>query len=388
MIRIVLFLIVSVSFNISAQDLFRAGGLKEKKYLEVVDFEVVKSKIILPVQINGKTYNFLFDTGAPNIISERLYQELNTEIIQKVPIADANKRIDTMTVVGFPQVKLGNLTFENSTALLSDLHNHQLLQCYNIDGFIGSNLFKNTTIKVSLQEQKLYITDNVKKIKPLTKGIKLQLLGSQAAPYIKVNIHGENNQKATEIVLIDTGMDGLYDISNRAFKVFESENLFTRKVSALGSGSIGIFGSAEVETRHQITFAEFTIDKALFKNLSANTTDDNNSRIGLDLLKYGDIIIDFKKEKFYFETTSEIQLKAPQKISYTLENERFIVDFVWDETLKDKIQHGDQVIRIDHLDIKNMEVCELISIKEYTKNKTSYELEILNNYNELVIIQL
>lgn len=388
MIRILLFLVLSVSFKISAQDFFRAGELKEKKYLEIVDFEIVKGKIIVPVVIKGETYRFLLDTGAPNIISERLYKKSGSELLTQTPIKDANNNIDTMKVVRLSELNLGNLTFENSTSLVSDLENHDLLKCFEIDGFIGSNLFKNTVVKISLKEKKLYITDNVKNLKPLTKGIKLQLVGGQASPYIKANIKGENNKKATEAVLIDTGMDGLYDISDRVFKIFDAENIFSNRRSALGSGSIGIFGKAEIETRHQITIAEFGIDKSVFKNLSATTTDDNNSRIGLNLLKYGDITIDFKKQKFYFENTSEIQLKAPEKISYILEDSKLIIDFVWDETLKDKIQHGNQVIRIDNLDIKNMEICELLTIKEYTRNKISYELEVLNNENEIVIITL
>jgi len=388
MIRILLFLVLSVSFKISAQDFFRAGELKEKKYLEIVDFEIVKGKIIVPVVIKGETYRFLLDTGAPNIISERLYKKSGSELLTQTPIKDANNNIDTMKVVRLSELNLGNLTFENSTSLVSDLENHDLLKCYEIDGFIGSNLFKNTVVKISLKEKKLYITDNVKNLKPLTKGIKLQLVGGQASPYIKANIKGENNKKATEAVLIDTGMDGLYDISDRVFKIFDAENIFSNRRSALGSGSIGIFGKAEIETRHQITIAEFGIDKSVFKDLSATTTDDNNSRIGLNLLKYGDITIDFKKQKFYFENTSEIQLKAPEKISYILEDSKLIIDFVWDETLKDKIQHGNQVIRIDNLDIKNMEICELLTIKEYTRNKISYELEVLNNENEIVIITL
>lgn len=388
MIRILLFLVLSVSFKISAQDFFRAGELKEKKYLEIVDFEIVKGKIIVPVVIKGETYRFLLDTGAPNIISERLYKKSGSELLTQTPIKDANNNIDTMKVVRLSELNLGNLTFENSTSLVSDLENHDLLKCFEIDGFIGSNLFKNTVVKISLKEKKLYITDNVKNLKPLTKGIKLQLVGGQASPYIKANIKGENNKKATEAVLIDTGMDGLYDISDRVFKIFDAENIFSNRRSALGSGSIGIFGKAEIETRHQITIAEFGIDKSVFKDLSATTTDDNNSRIGLNLLKYGDITIDFKKQKFYFENTSEIQLKAPEKISYILEDLKLIIDFVWDETLKDKIQHGNQVIRIDNLDIKNMEICELLTIKEYTRNKISYELEVLNNENEIVIITL
>lgn len=385
--RIVL-LFLCISSAVFSQNLFREGEIAEKKYLEIIDFEIVKGKIIVPVVIKGETYRFLLDTGAPNIISERLFEELNTEIIQKTLISDANKRVDTMTVVGLPKLELGRLSFENTTALVSDLHGHQLLQCHNIDGFIGSNLFKNTVIKISLQEKKLYITDKVKNLQPKTKGIKLQLIGGQAAPYVKIIMEGNNKEKATEVVLVDTGMEGLYDISNRAFGIFKNVAVFSNEIQGEGTGGIGIFGSAEKEVQHQITIPKFGIGKAVFLGLSAHTMNDNNSRVGLDLLKYGDIILDFKKKKFYFENTSEIQLNPSQKISYTYREQNFIVDFVWDEQLKGQIQHGDKVTRIDNLNVKDMDICEMLTLKEYVKSKNTYEIEVLNSNNELITIKL
>ncbi|MFA7444811.1 MAG: retropepsin-like aspartic protease [Flavobacteriaceae bacterium] len=382
---IILFFIFS--YSIFSQELFRGGEIKEKNYLEIIDFELVNNKIIVPAQINGKTYNFLLDTGAPNAISERLFEELKTEIITKIPIKDANERIDTMRVTSLPNLGLGNFTFENSVALVTDMHNHEFLQCFDIDGFIGSNLFVNTVVKISLTEKKLYITDAVKKLKPSSKGIKLQLIGHQFSPYVKVNIKGKNNQKGTEAVLIDTGMDGLYDISNRAFNIFKEGNFFSKILPSEGTGGIGMFGSAEKGVQYQITIPEFSIGKAVFIEISSYTMNDRNSRIGLDLLQYGDIILDFKKEKFYFENTSEIQLKQPSKVDYTLKDGSLVIDFVWDEQLKNQIQHGDKVLRIDNLNVKDMELCELLGLKQYIKSKNTYEIEVLNNDNQLVTIQ-
>ena len=54
------------------------GSIKQKKYLQKIPYEIMgEHLIIVPVTINGKTYNFLFDTGAPLTISDRLYKELN-----------------------------------------------------------------------------------------------------------------------------------------------------------------------------------------------------------------------------------------------------------------------------------------------------------------------
>jgi predicted aspartyl protease len=383
---VILFFIFS--YSIFSQELFRGGKIKEKDYLEIIDFELVNNKIIVPALINGKTYNFLLDTGAPNVISERLFEELKTEIITKIPIKDANKQKDTMRVTSLPNLGLGNLTYENSVALITDMHNHEFLQCFNIDGFIGSNLFVNTVVKISLTEKKLYITNAVKKLKPSSKGIKLKLIGRQFSPYITVHIKGNNNKKVTEDVLIDTGMEGLYDISNRAFNVFSEANIFSKIMPSEGTGGVGMFGSAEKGVQYQITIPKFAVGKAVFNEISSYTMNDTDSRIGLDLLKYGDIIIDFKKEKFYFENTSEIQLKEPSKVNYTWKDGSFIIDFVWDEQLKNQIQHGDKVLRIDHLNVKDMELCELLGLKQYTKSKNTYEIEVLNNKGESIIIKI
>src|SRR5690606_9912162 len=126
-------------------------------------------------------------------------------------------------------------------------------------GFIGSNLFVNTVVKISLTEKKLYITNAVKKLKPSSKGIKLKLIGRQFSPYITVHIKGNNNKKVTEDVLIDTGMEGLYDISNRAFNVFSEANIFSKIMPSEGTGGVGMFGSAEKGVQYQITIPKFAV---------------------------------------------------------------------------------------------------------------------------------
>src|SRR5690554_1593484 len=171
---IILFFIFTHS--VVSQDLFKAGEINEKKYFEEIDFELVENKIIVPVVIEGKTYRFLLDTGAPNIISEKLHKKLNSEVLLETLISDANNNIDTMKVVSLHKLTIGKLTFENTTSLVFDLDNHPIMSCFDIDGFIGSNLFKNTAIKVSLKDKKLSITDNTKNFNPTTRGIKLTLV--------------------------------------------------------------------------------------------------------------------------------------------------------------------------------------------------------------------
>ena len=59
----ILFLFVS-SFLFSQKLAFDQGKINQKNYYEVISFELVNDKIILPVVINNKTFKFLLDTGA------------------------------------------------------------------------------------------------------------------------------------------------------------------------------------------------------------------------------------------------------------------------------------------------------------------------------------
>jgi hypothetical protein len=65
------------------------GKASTKNYLSVVKFEKLRDKLIVPVTIEGRQYRFLFDTGAPNIISQELDSILNLKQIGSIPTSDA-----------------------------------------------------------------------------------------------------------------------------------------------------------------------------------------------------------------------------------------------------------------------------------------------------------
>ena len=61
----------------------------------------------------------------------------------------------------------------------------------------------------------------------------MKLVGNQKSPYIELKFEGKNNDKASDMVLMDTGMDGLYDMSKRAYTIFEKNNIFKIKEDSL-----------------------------------------------------------------------------------------------------------------------------------------------------------
>lgn len=377
----VLIFVVFISQFVFSQNVdFDKGSIVQKKYYELIQFESVYEKIIIPVSINGKTYRFLLDTGAPNLISNEVMQVLNSDSSKKIVVNDANNLNQSMQSLVIPRIEIGKLIFENQVALAFDIKNHNILSCLNIDGFIGSNLLRNSILKIDKNNQSIIITDQIELLNTLVMPSKIKLFGTQKAPYIEFEFIGKNKEKASDMVLFDTGMDGLYDMSNRAFSAFENQNIFEIKGKSEGLSGIGLFGLGKPSLQKLVLVENAILNNKSIKNLYISTTDDSNSRIGLEFLNYGNVILDFKKKNFYFEAIDSIVLsKDVPKFSPTILENKFIIGLVWDENLSEQIKFGDEIISVDNLKISEMKVCEILKLSKHLKTKNLYTIEIKNN---------
>ena len=373
--------------NLFSQD-FDNGRIVQNGYYEEITFELVQDKIIIPVTINGKSYKFLLDTGAPNLVSKHILNELNITASNSAKIQDANNQSSTMETVLIPSITLGSIERKDNLVLITDLENHFILKCYKFDGFIGSNFFKNSILKIDMENNKIIITDDIKKLEKSTKPKKMKLVGSQNTPYIKISFDNDK-KKATEELLIDTGMDGFYEMSNRAYGIFSKENIFEELSRSSGSGTIGLFGSTPMKEQVLLKTKGIKINGTTFENLIFNTTDDNNSRLGFDLLKYGSIILDFKNENFYFESDKKITFnERPPVFTPTIVNNKFAIGFVWDKNLLEQLHYGDEIIRIANYRFSEMDFCDILHIKKELDNLTSYEMEVKSKDNQIITLKI
>lgn len=365
-----------------------AGKISQKEFLEEVSFEFEHGKIVIPVSLAGQTYRFLLDTGAPNIISKRLANILNPASKRDVNVVDANNKTQNMEMVPLPEMRLGSLHFEKGVAIVVDLDNHPVLKCYRLDGFVGSNFFKNAVLQIDYTGKKLRISHTVKSFLPKTKGFSLQLIGQQLAPYIVLEHQSEGCNEGSEFALLDTGMDGFYDLSNRVYADFKKGEVVKTLGESTGVVSLGLFEKLEPSPHRLVQIQKMKINGTTFTNIISETTDDDNSRIGLDVFKLGKVTLDFHKKKWYFEapTQNDLTQKTPQ-FTPTLIDQKLVVGIVWDETLKSKIQFGNPIIRIDQHRLEKLSVCDIVGLKELIATKSSLEIEVINNAGETVTIK-
>lgn len=387
-IRIVIFLLIS-NYCVAQNINFNLGKSKELNYYSEIPFEYVNGKIIVSVLINENKYRFLLDTGAPNLITKRLSNILNLESLQELKISDANQIKSTMNIVQLPNLTIGSIIFENSVALSSQDENNLVFDCFEIDGFIGSNLLRNSIIQIDVKNKILIITNDLKKLHLNSENSsKLSLFGQQSSPFIWLKLTGSKDS-GKEQVLLDTGMKGFYDISHKNYIKFKDEKIFSEVANGKGSESIGLSGTSPESEQVRLLLKHIKIANSAFLNISTTTTNDNNSRIGIGLFENGIGTIDFINKKFYFEQYEHNKdlIEKYLPFSRTIINNKLSIVIVWDEKLKAKINYGDEIIEINGKNYENYKLCDFIN-KSIFENITVSEIKIRNKKGEINIITL
>lgn len=385
----VLLLIAFSNFCFAQNISVNKGNTQEQNYYSEIQFEYVNGKIIISVIINEITYRFLLDTGASNLITKKLASILNPKSLQEIKVEDANDNKSSMNVVELPNLTIGDIVFENSVALSSNDENNLVFDCFNLDGFIGSNLLRNSIVQIDIKNKNLIITNDATKLKlNKKKSLTLSLIGIQSSPYIWIKLKGEKSGK--EQVLLDTGMKGFYGVSSRNYSLFKDEKIFKLLVYGTGTESIGIFGNSKNTTQKSLVLPKMEITNSNFLNISTITTNDDNSKIGIELFEKGTATIDFLNKKFYYEQfENNIDLTEKfSKFSATILNNKFSIGIVWDEKLKDIIYTGDEIIEINDKNYENYLLCDLINKKSIFTDIEIIKLKIKNKNGEVKTINL
>lgn len=355
---------------------FNQGQSKSIDYFSIISYENINGKIVLKTEINEKSYRFILDTGAPTTISAHLYNELSPKLISKLPIFDQSGKVDSMVVVSLKEITIGDIVFTDVPTLVAD--RTLILECLNADGFIGSNVLRNSIVQFNDVNKTVTITNDERRLTLNPKqSSELVLDKRQSSPYFWIKL--KNKKKGEEQLLFDSGMDNFYDLSHSHYTIFKKKSIFEIIGTAHGSYSMGLHGAADNANQYKLRLPKMEINGAEFVNVSVKTTTSDNSRIGSKLLEYGLVTIDYKNKKFYFSSLSSVQLDLFEKslpIDLIYRNEQIQVGIVWNAELGEKVRVGDQVIAVDDISYEGIDICEVITKESRLKDKEIVTLTI------------
>jgi hypothetical protein len=378
------FVILSLfPFIANGQFTMNKGGTSQENYYSVIPYKMENNHIIVSISICGKDRNFIFDTGAPFTISKQLLDELYGKKDSLVNVYDQSGKVKNYGIITINQINFGGVVFDSIPSLIDE--NPFLYDCLNIDGFIGSNLLRNSIIQFTPNKE-IILTDDVSKLKLNPKdSLSLFLTPRQSLPYFWIKL--EDRKLAEEEVLFDSGMDGFYDLSLSHYKLFKK---VIKPISkSFGANTYGLNGIADDTLSYLLRVPLLKINNCSFQNITTQTTSSNNSRIGHDLLKYGTVTVDYLNKSFYFSPfKKEVDLfKKHFPISSNYKDGKLIVGIIWSRKLKRKISVGDQIIAINNISYENTDLCSLINDR-FMKEQNEATLTIKRKDGSIVNIDI
>ena len=289
-----------------------------------------RHSIVVPINIEGKSYSFHLDTGAPSSISEALYAELGLSATDSTPAMDyyGNRRWVPNSIL--PELQIGNTTFSDvNVGIVNPIQN--FLYCdKTIDGYLGSDFFYDKMLMIDLLGKEIVITNDRSQL-PVRRqdAMRLSVVGMQHAPVVDLKFP----LKFEESVLFDTGSSNyLYRPSLGKFKEIFSAGLIAPEMiidTLYTSEGRGLFGVQQDSINFVVRYDTLQVGNTKFTNFRTTTFGGAGpgSVLGAPLLSKGIVIVDWKYRHFYFNpypdqmtdfiTTSGFELIAKDDKFYT-----------------------------------------------------------------------
>lgn len=351
---------------------FNKGKVNPKNYNTTIPYKDIRGLVIAEVVIKGKTYNFIVDTGAMSAISGELYEELRLQSGSEINVSDSSNLSQGMKVVTLPPVHVGDIAFEDVPAVVAN--DGFFFKCLGIDGFIGSNMLRNSVVKFSYKDRTVSFTNKLKNF-AVEKRHSAALLKDkmQSNPYLQITLQNPDTA-GHETLMFDTGMVGLYDLSASTYASIKKFNVFTVLHQAKGAYSVGINGTESPTDHYMLLLSHLDFAGVTFTNVTTTTTSDIKSRIGSQMLAYGDVIIDYPGRHLYFNPYVKQPINLAEKnwpVQPVMREGKLVVGIVWDPSVSDRISEGDELLKFGEIDFSGVDPCEAFKTDLTPKTDTA-----------------
>lgn len=340
-----------------------------------VDIEINKKLIIVPITIQGKEYRFLFDTGAPLSISNKLQEELNFRIVSKGNIIDSDRNRKKVRWVEVESINIGDISFQKQTAFIGDFEANPVLRCLRIDGILGSNLIRHCNWTMDQEQKSLTLFKNMEEFGC---GDCVEIPFKTDYQYnMFVDLHiGEVTVKN---VLVDYGSNGAISLNDEIFRILKDKNIIDEIGIEEGFQQSGIVGKTVGLSRETAYSDSVSINGINLKKVLLSTG--KTVSIGNKFLSRFRTTIDWDNGVLYLsknEKNDDSVRFSGFKLGYSVDLGVYIQSVVRHSSAYDKgVRPLMKVVKLDGLNFEgNHNFCDCLN-HEYSN---SIYMELVDSY--------
>ncbi|WP_170110420.1 aspartyl protease family protein [Flavilitoribacter nigricans] len=327
------------------------GEVEQEEFRATVPIEIQKDLILVPVSIQGKSYRFLFDSGAPFSISDRLQREFGFKTVSRGTIVDSDHNRKKVNWVQVDAIDIGGISFREQTAFVGDFAANPILGCIGIDGIIGSNLIRHSNWIIDQEQGALSLFSTIDQEALNAYAIVLFETDYQYNIFLDVDLGSATVGK----VLLDYGSNGSVSLSRDIFSRLKDRGIIRETLSEKGVRQTGIIGTS-VPLDREIAFTDsLRMDRLQPEDVMLRTG--KTVSIGNKLLSRFRVTIDWENQVLYMEPGGKTRDPARSRgfsLGYAVDKGIYVQSVI-ENSKADRagIRPNMQVLKIDGLDFAN-----------------------------------
>ncbi len=282
------FFIFACSTN---RSLFRQGTVDQSSFVEEIPFTLENDLIFLDLEMAGKTFRFILDTGAPNVVTKEVADVLNLPREVYGNVGDSQGQSNQLESVILPSVTLGNLTFSNTAALVADMRAIPIFDCMEVDGLLGSNLMAKTVVQIDFQDQLIRMASN-RSAFVITDPIRLPF--STKSTFTPVITSLQVGDQTVENITLDYGSGNGLTLPQ---DMFTDSLLQAAPVVSRGATGTGLYGIG----RGEVYFSPALVPAFGKDSILVRLRPQDSRLLGVDILKQFKATIDWQRNELLLE---------------------------------------------------------------------------------------
>ncbi|MGG5207369.1 retropepsin-like aspartic protease [Chryseobacterium sp. MIQD13] len=337
-------LVSAVSLSAQGKKFFKSGEVQLQNPVEKINLRYANDLPFVQVNINGKSYNFLFDTGAPTVISTAVYTELGLEKKHKGKVKDSQKNKQEQIFTILPEMIVDKAIFKDVGVVVMDFSVSEL-SCFKIDGILGANQMAKLFWKINYAENSLEASKDLARFNPADYDIVIPFSPRpQKTPVVETDLQGEKID-----LTFDTGFSGRLKIADNAYNAQKA----LKSVEVYGTNSVGAYGAGKPAPGYIFRTASLSLGNKNFSNEIIATG--NASLIGNDFFKNFIFILDWSGNKIYMKRIRNEPAKLESfGFGYRFIDARPTVAFVFREE-NFPLKVGDSIISINDINLDGLD---------------------------------
>lgn len=268
-------ILVGFGTQVKAQKIFTKGKVKPKTFHYTSKFETAKTLMLVPMELEGITRNFLFDTGAQLTAIRR-----DSIFGKEFDVRGAAKRTLINGSENVPLIKIADVEFRKTFANNSRFDG-LTEQIDNFGGILGRNIIGKVNWLIDYPNKTFTISSD--KLFDET-FYRLPMNKQKHAPFTTIEINGKSYE-----LIMDLGSTSMLNVPEDSQFAKDLQEQYEFKTSKRWRYTVG--GNQEIVELVSVV-PMVRIDELEFRDVSVNINISSQPRVGLSFFKDCQIVID------------------------------------------------------------------------------------------------